>query len=117
MLLVSDRMTPTTRCPPWKSIWEQGGLPGSEGHGGVARALEAEEGSFSVRRGLRCRAPSHLAVEVAADRFLRPGLVVELSAALLLRVACHICHHLGGRVASALSPGPSRPCVQPLLSS
>lgn len=47
MLLVSDRTTPPTCCPPRKSIWEQGGLPGGEGHGGVARALEAEEGSFS----------------------------------------------------------------------
>lgn len=53
-----------------------------------------------------CGGPSHLAVEVAADGFLGPGLVVELSPALLLRVACHICHHLGGSSGVSPEPGP-----------
>lgn len=37
----------------------------------------------------------YLTVEVAADCFLGPGLVVELSPAFLFRVTGHICHHLG----------------------
>lgn len=36
----------------------------------------------------------YLTVEVAADGFLGPGLVVELSPAFFLRVTGHICHHL-----------------------
>lgn len=35
-----------------------------------------------------------LTVEVAADGFLGPGLVVELSPAFLFRVTGHICHDL-----------------------
>lgn len=42
----------------------------------------------------------YLTVEVAADGFLGPGLVVELSPAFLFRVTSHICHHLGGSMGS-----------------
>lgn len=36
----------------------------------------------------------YLAVEVAADGFLGPGLVVKRRPALLLRVPHHVCHQL-----------------------
>lgn len=45
----------------------------------------------------------YLTVEVAADSFLGPGLVVELSPALFLGVTGHICHHLGGSTGPAVS--------------
>lgn len=68
------------------------------------------EGRLLLERGegeaRGTRAPPHLAVEIAADGFLGPGLVVKLSPALLLRVACHICHHLGGSSGVSPEPGP-----------
>lgn len=45
----------------------------------------------------------YLTVEVSADGFLGPGLVVELSPALFLRVTSHICHHLGGSMGPVVS--------------
>lgn len=107
----------TGRAPPtWRSIWEQarphvlrgrlggfsGGERGAEGAGGRA---------------------SHLAVEIAADGLLGPRLVVELSPALLLGVARHVCHHLGGssRVILSLdtparhSLSPPHACLYPAL--
>lgn len=36
----------------------------------------------------------HLAVEIAADGFLGPGLVVKRRPPLLFRVPHHICHEL-----------------------